>query len=209
MTARADEHPRGESAVDPPSRPVAANVRRGRSQEEAGPGPAQQVRVELAAPNPVTHRAVVGHVDALVVRVNRADTEARNRLERSAFAVLVEIEPQLVDHLRRDPSGADLVAWKGRLVDNDNVEPRVAKAPGACRSRRSTADDRDVAGLQDGVSLRSAVDASPGHRVAHAPCQHDLKELQGARAERGLGTSEIEVPGADESLVEHGRYPIG
>ena len=77
---------------------------------------------------------------------DQPDAESGDRLKRPAVAVVVGIELEVVDDLRRDPAGADLVARKRRAVDDDDVEAGLAQRPRARRSGRAAADDHDVAG---------------------------------------------------------------
>src|SRR6185369_14687189 len=149
MATGPDEHPRPEVVVDDPLCAGAANDRNGRAEQQARPRAAEQVVIELTTTNPKADGAAVRRVDDAVL-TDHTDAKVRNRLKRSSVAVVVGIDLKLVDHLRRDPPGAHLVARKQRLVDNDDFEPRLAKPPRARRASRTTTYNHDVAGIHGG-----------------------------------------------------------
>ena len=146
MATGPDEHPRPDVVVDDPLGAGAANDRNGCAEQQARPRAAEQVVVELTTTNPKADGASVRRVHDVVL-TDHTDPKVRDWLKRSSVAVVVGIDLEVVEHLRRDPPGAHLVARKHGLVDNDDVETRLAKPPRARRASRTTTYNHDVAGI--------------------------------------------------------------
>src|SRR5262249_25867858 len=111
MSSRSDEEARLDPAVDDPAGQRPLEIVRSDAVEDARAGAAQQVVVELAAADAVAHRAIPSGLDEALAF--DAGPERGDLLERAAARlVVVDVEPQLVDDLWRDPAGARLVARK-------------------------------------------------------------------------------------------------
>ena len=76
---------------------------------------------------------------------NNARAESGDRLENVLARIFKGIDLQLAEHRRRDPSAAGLVARKHALVHDRNVEAPFPQSPRTRRTRRSCADDQDIA----------------------------------------------------------------
>ncbi len=143
MAARAHQHRRGDRVVDDPSVAAALDGPDVFARAHAA-GTVDQVRVELATADRVADRPLV--VDVAHRRVaDHANPKSGDRLQCAVAAVLVDVQPQLVHDVWRDPAGAHLVARKARLVDQHDVEPVTAQVASARGPGGASADDYDVA----------------------------------------------------------------
>ena len=81
--------------------------------------------IELAAANAETHGNIVA-IDRVIL-ANQANTKAGDWLKRPRPSIVVDVDLEILDDLRRDPSGADLVTGKVALSMTTTSRPaRVA-----------------------------------------------------------------------------------
>jgi hypothetical protein len=103
----------------------------------------QQIVIEFASADPEADGTMVGRLDG-VIAPDHPHAKPLNGLEDSPLAIVAWIDPEIVENLRRDPPGTDLVARKDRPVDDDDVEARLTKLPRTTRPRWTTTDNGDV-----------------------------------------------------------------
>ena len=163
MPSRANQNWGGDAVVDNPAAVLSTDGCRG-AEFQTRAGSAQQIVVELAAPDAVADDAVVADVSRQR-STHDADAKSGDGLQRAPEAVLAQVQLEIVDGLWGDPAGADLVARKGRTIPDDYVEAGPAKPPGARRPRGATADDDDVMELHvvsRGIQARQAASRVQG-----------------------------------------------
>ena len=110
--------------------------------------------IEFAAADAEADRAGVRR-GRFAAPANHANAKSGDRLKRAAAPVVVAVDFELVDHLRCNPPGADLVARERGPIDDDDVEAGAAEGPGARRPGRSAADDDDVTRVHPRAVTRS------------------------------------------------------
>ena len=150
VSAGSDHHRSLQAVVRHPLAAAPLEPGQGLADVEARAGALEQVAVELAPPDAVAHRLREArlHLGAGAVRAEPAGAEAGDRLQRPSRAVVRGIDLQDVEHGRRDPAGARLVAREAGLVEHHDVEPRAPQAPRATRSGRTAAYDECVQALR-------------------------------------------------------------
>ena len=143
MTARADQHPRADAPVREPS--VALPLERAQrlAQLEPRAAAAEQIVIELEAPDAVAHRPRVVGID--LTTPQESGSKTGDGLKHAPAPVVLDVELQRLHDRRRDPPGADLVARKGALVHHDHVDAGPREGPGAGRSGRTATDDQHLA----------------------------------------------------------------
>src|SRR5207237_1101827 len=100
----ADQYRGADLFVDDPSPSrIPYRVDRGR-QPQARARSLQQIVIELAAPDSEAHGPSVPRLD-VARAADDAGAKAGNGLERPARAIVVDVQSELGDHLRRDPAG--------------------------------------------------------------------------------------------------------
>src|SRR5207244_11809861 len=100
-----------------------------------GPGPRQAAAI----------RPLVARLPSTALRVDAPGADRRDRLERPAPPVVVDVEGESGDDGGGDPARADLVARERRAVDHDHVGSAPAQRPRAARSGGAAPDDDGVA----------------------------------------------------------------
>jgi hypothetical protein len=121
VTAGPDQHRCADSLIEDPTPVVATNARDGRAEQEPRSRSSQQIVIELATANPEAHGTVVGRLDHTTT-ADQPHTKSRDGLESSSLPILVRIDPNVVEDLRRNPPRAHFVARKHRLVDDHDIE---------------------------------------------------------------------------------------
>src|SRR5207247_6931596 len=111
--------------------------------EQTRPGTMEQEVVKLVSPYAVAYRLRIPCLDRSFAHAARA--KSGDRLEDAAAGVFSRVDLQLPEHGRRDPSAADLVARKLSFVQDKYIQAGAPQFPGAGRSRRTAADDQDIA----------------------------------------------------------------
>src|SRR4051794_6196495 len=99
--------------------------------------------VELAAPDPETDRPVVARFE-IGIASNHTCFESEDGLKRAALTVVADIEVQVFENLRCDPTGAHLIPRKRGSIHHHDVEAVKTEPARARRSRRSAAHDDHV-----------------------------------------------------------------
>ena len=64
------------------------------------------------------------------------------------MAIVIDVNVQIFDDLRSNPTGADFVAGERCLVHDDDVEARSTELPCARRPCWTTTADQNIAGIQ-------------------------------------------------------------
>ena len=146
MAARANKHRGFEAIVDDPQAPVATDALDGRSKAQTRSRSPKQVLIEFASADAKADRLVVRRLNTSDT-ADQADTKPSEWLERPSVPIPVNIQPQIRQDLRRDPSRAHLVAREGRSVHDDDIETRLAEGPRAGRTRRTATGDEHVTGF--------------------------------------------------------------
>src|SRR5439155_13333646 len=143
VAAGANEVRSGKPVVDDPAAGRTLDTLDGDAAMHLGARPLNEVAVEFASPDSVTHRSRVAREYFPAAHPTRA--ECCNRLQYAAAGRIVfGIDVQRAQHAWRDPAGADFVAWKGRFIEKDHRMAGAPKLPGATGPRRSTAHNHDV-----------------------------------------------------------------
>src|SRR5690349_4953992 len=113
MPASSHEHSCRDRSVHDPSLAAAFDGGNRRAVHYSRPGSPKEVIVELTPADAVADRAAVPD-ERIPIAADDADAKPVNRLKRPAAPVVVDVQVQVFDDLRRDPAGAHLVAGKGR-----------------------------------------------------------------------------------------------
>ena len=121
MSACANQEPGSNYIIRDPSFRGMLELRQRSAEQKPGAGSPQQVVIELTPADSVTDRFAIpclyrGSADA-------ADQETFNRLQDASLSVLSDINFQIGQYRRSDPSSTDFIAWKSLLVENSYVEP--------------------------------------------------------------------------------------
>ncbi len=144
MTTGADDDWRFDRLVDDPCVPVAAKCLDREALHHPGSGSLQQEVIELTSSDGVAHDAGIRRIDERLSDHTR--TKCIDRLKgQPGASVLVRIELELWEYVRRQPPGAHFVARETRAVGDDDFPAVLMKDACARRSAGPTADDQRVA----------------------------------------------------------------
>ncbi len=127
-------------------------------------------------------RGFLGEMKMLEVEVQLVKAHETVRIR-------IDIQFEIVDGLRCDPSGTKFCSRKTGAIENDNIDAGLTEFPGTGRARRSTPND-DYVNVVHGLLIpcgirRINVFPAPRHFVITARREQDLIELQCAGLESG------------------------
>src|SRR5205807_10217496 len=94
------------------------------SELETGVRALQEVVIELATADAITDGFVVMRLHFR--STHEPDAETGNRLQHAPYAVVLQVDVELVHYGGGDPAGADLVTREVFLIQDQNVEPGSA-----------------------------------------------------------------------------------
>src|SRR5262245_48975846 len=154
VAAGADQQRRLEGAVYAPEPVPALERAQTCSRAQRRLGACEQVVVELAAPDPVADRAA--ERGAALGVADPPHAKALDRLERAAARVLGGIDRERLEHGRRDPAGARLVAGKGGAIEHADGRARAREAPGQRRAGRAASHHDHVETLHQALAYQLA-----------------------------------------------------
>ena len=99
----------------------------------------------------------------------------------------IDIEFEIVDNFRRDPSGTQFGSRKTRAIQYENIDASLAEFPRTGRSCRPASDNQRVNFLHSWLAFgglrRVQKLSSPWHIIAAVWRKNDLIELQRAGLE--------------------------
>ena len=73
--------------------------------------------------------------------------EAADRLEHPVLPIVGRVNRKGIEYRRRHPASTDLVPWKARAIQHDDVETRVPQSEGARRARGPAPHDQHITAL--------------------------------------------------------------
>src|ERR1700761_4400728 len=123
---------------------------------------------------------------------------------QEAVWVGVVLKLDVTQHLRRYPTGAELVPGEPFLVEYQYIHAGRFQASRGRGSRRAATYNDDLGASHVRFLSRIHVSARPRNRVVAPLREEHLEKLQGARLEGSNGTCEVKTPHSHEALIEHG-----
>ena len=139
-------------------------------------GPPEEKIVKLEPANRMLRR--------LFRKAETLEVEMQPIKAHETMRIGIDIEFEIVDDFRRDPTGTKFCSRKTRAVENDHIDTCLAELPCTGRSRRTPSNNQCVDALHvllvAGALCRIQKLSIPRHIVIAVWREYDLIELQSA-----------------------------